>query len=180
MEVESSVSQLRQRKNFPLLRETTNPIESFEDIEVDFHSSTLGIKVSPKEDDRGLRVSEVTKDATENVRKLIRPGYEIIQVNEHKIESAPFNDSVELFRRLTLPIRVKFRPAKNNSQNMNKTDKGHHHHDHHHHHNHSHRGDDEDDSCAIAGVLCLFVLVFMFVVFLLLNGFPTMSLSTKM
>ena len=169
--------EFRQRRPRP----TANPVVSNKpDIFLEFNTSKLGIRVRGGDDKQGLYVAAVTNEAPLQAKDKIVQGSQIISVNEHNLENTPFDQAVEYFAQLTLPIQVRFRPPlyppKNNNNNNNNH--GHHHHDHDHHHHHNDDDDDQEGTCYIACYMILFVISFMILVSTSLNGFP--GIPTKL
>mmetsp|Transcript_76109 Transcript_76109/g.93450 ORF Transcript_76109/g.93450 Transcript_76109/m.93450 type:complete len:390 (+) Transcript_76109:53-1222(+) len=153
-------------------RKIANPIISDRIFSLKFNSSKLGIKVRSTDDKIGLFVASVTPDAPIDARDKVVPNTQIVKVNEHNLLNMPFDNAVELFAGLTLPITVTFKLPENAQLNMSTSRRFQ---NHHHHH---HENDEEDDgSCYIACYIILFVVLFMFLCSISLNGFPGIPTS---
>merc|ERR1712154_452664 len=159
-------------------RPTANPVVSNKpDIYLEFSTSKLSIRVRGGDNKVGLFVAAVTNEAPPNAKDKIPEGAQIISVNEHNLEQSPFDEAVEHFAQLTLPITVRFRPPLHPPKKQSISHRGHHHdhdHDHHHHHNDD---DEEEGTCYIACYMILFVVTFMFLVSMSLNGWPGIPTS---
>ena len=154
-------------------------------MEFTFNTSKLGVRVRPNDRKIGLWVATVTEEAPQYVQENVDAGSQIISVNGADLTNMPFQEAVEHFAQLNLPVTVRFRappyPVSKNGGNNNRGGHGHgHHHGHDHHHHHHHHDDDDDESdgtCFIACYIILFVLAFMFFVSVTLNGFPSIPRS---
>eukprot|EP01084_Bolivina_argentea_P161660 281407_1 len=136
----SKPTEFRQRRP----RQTANPVVSNKpDVYLEFNTSKLGIRVRSGENKTGLYVAAVTNEAPPAAKDKIPEGAQIISVNEHVLENAPFDSAVEHFAKLTLPITVRFRPPLHAPKKQNTS--SHHDHDHDHDHDHSHHHEDDDD-----------------------------------
>mmetsp|Transcript_32150 Transcript_32150/g.28211 ORF Transcript_32150/g.28211 Transcript_32150/m.28211 type:complete len:303 (+) Transcript_32150:33-941(+) len=163
--------EFRQRRPRP----TANPVVSNKpDIYLEFNTSKLGIRVRGGDNKQGLYVAAVTNEAPPQAKDKIIEGAQIISVNEHNLENAPFDQAVEHFAQLTLPIQVRFRPPlyPPRKQSSYQSSHSHHDHDHDHHHHHDDDDDEEEGTCYIACYMILFVISFMIIVSMSLNGFP--------
>lgn len=161
-------------------RATANPVVSNKpDIFLEFNTSKLGIRVRGGENKQGLYVAAVTNEAPPQAKDKIIEGAQIISVNEHNLENTPFDQAVEHFAQLTLPIQVRFRPPLYPPRKQQQSYNNHHGHDHdHHHHHHDDDDDEEEGTCYIACYMILFVISFMILVSASLNGFP--GIPTKL
>eukprot|EP01084_Bolivina_argentea_P058196 106277_1 len=174
----SKPMEFRQRRP----RQTSNPVVSNKpDIYFEFSTSKLGIRVRSGDDKQGLYVAAVTNEAPPSAKDKVPEGSQIISVNERNLEHSPFDEAVEHFAQLTLPITVRFRPPlypiKKSTYNSHGHEHGHDH-DHHDHHHHSHdEDDDEEGTCYIACYMILFVIAFMFIISMSLNGWPGIPTS---
>eukprot|EP00484_Ammonia_sp_Unknown_P024773 CAMPEP_0197033262 /NCGR_PEP_ID=MMETSP1384-20130603/11719_1 /TAXON_ID=29189 /ORGANISM="Ammonia sp." /LENGTH=287 /DNA_ID=CAMNT_0042463051 /DNA_START=31 /DNA_END=894 /DNA_ORIENTATION=+ len=154
-------------------RQTANPVVSSKpDIFLEFNTSKLGIRVRGGDNKQGLYVAAVTNEAPPQARDVVPEGAQIISVNEHNLEKAPFDEAVEHFAQLTLPISVRFRPPLHPPKKQQNQHSHHHGHDHDHHHHHHDEDDEEEGTCYIACYMILFVICFMFLVSVALNGWP--------
>ena len=81
------------------------------DVEVEFNTSKLGVRVNSRPDRLGLWVAAVTQDAPLEAQNRVKVNSHIISVNDKEVYNMPFEDAVKLFGSLTLPITVKFRPV---------------------------------------------------------------------
>jgi len=162
--------EFRQRRSRP----TANPVVSTKpDITLEFTTSKLGIRVRGGDDKMGLYVAAVTAEAPPQARDVADlEGAQIICVNEHNLENTTFDVAVEHFAQLTLPIKVRFRPPLHPPKKSNYSSQHRHHHDHDHHHHHDDDDDEQEGTCYIACYMILFVLAFMFLVSMSLNGWP--------
>ena len=157
------------RKRRP--RQTANPVVNNKpDIYLEFSTSKLGIRVRGGDNKQGLFVAAITNEAPQQAREQLPEGSQIISVNEHNLENTPFDQAVEHFAQLSLPIKVRFRPPLHPPKKQQQYNR-HHDHDHHHHHNHD-EDDEEEGTCYIACYMILFVISFMVLISCSLNGFP--------
>eukprot|EP01084_Bolivina_argentea_P285681 489940_1 len=78
-------------------------------IEIEFKTSQLGVSVKPGKNSIGLIVSDIKDAAPTIARRKLYKDSQIIAVNGENIEHMRFNDAVNHFNELNLPIKIQFR-----------------------------------------------------------------------
>jgi len=79
------------------------------EFELQFKTKHVGLIVCPGPQDKGLEVTGVTRGAPQSSRCV---GTTIVRFNNHTVSNMSFENVVELFDTLTLPIIITFRTSK--------------------------------------------------------------------